>query len=205
MTRRWRIVIHGGIDGFSRKIMFLKASTDNKASTVFSAFLGAVQKHGLPVRTRTDKGESMQRKHGHPFSYTISIDLNMMRHRLIRYSILWKGGENRDIARYMLEHPDRGPGRPVIYVCQEETTSIFYFLLWMNATLYTWCWSLKIIENRRSTSSKCHQMLGNEHVDQLLFCHMIWGECFGTVDVLFHEKALCIVFQEGEVHIFSLY
>uniref|UniRef100_A0A3P9AHD1 Integrase catalytic domain-containing protein n=2 Tax=Esox lucius TaxID=8010 RepID=A0A3P9AHD1_ESOLU len=73
---RWRIVIHGGIEGFSRKIMFLRASNNNKASTVLECFLGAVNKHGLPHRVRSDKG-----------------------------------GENVDVARFMLEHPERGPER----------------------------------------------------------------------------------------------
>ncbi len=53
---RWRIVIHGGIDGFSRLIMFLQASSNNKADTVLSAFLSAVGEYGLPSRVRTDKG-----------------------------------------------------------------------------------------------------------------------------------------------------
>ncbi|XP_041862136.1 uncharacterized protein LOC121653022 [Melanotaenia boesemani] len=73
---RWRIVIHGGIDGYSRKIMFLNASNNNRATTVLQAFLGAVQKFGLPIRVRSDKG-----------------------------------GENVEVARYMLEHPERGAER----------------------------------------------------------------------------------------------
>ncbi|KAM4521387.1 uncharacterized protein V3H82_002128 [Fundulus diaphanus] len=73
---RWRIVIHGGIDGYSRKIMFLTASSNNRATTVLRAFLGAVQKFGLPIRVRSDKG-----------------------------------GENVEVARYMLEHPERGGER----------------------------------------------------------------------------------------------
>ena len=53
---RWRIVIHGGIDGYSRMIVFLQAATNNKASTVFQWFQSAVQTYGLPSRVRTDKG-----------------------------------------------------------------------------------------------------------------------------------------------------
>ena len=52
----WRIVIHGGIDGYSRLILFLKASTNNYASTVLSAFVSAVNEFGLPSRVRVDKG-----------------------------------------------------------------------------------------------------------------------------------------------------
>ncbi|KAG5260490.1 hypothetical protein AALO_G00309840 [Alosa alosa] len=39
---RWRIIIHGGIDGYSRKIMYMQANTDNKATTVFQCFMTAV-------------------------------------------------------------------------------------------------------------------------------------------------------------------
>ena len=52
---RWKIVIHSGIDGYSRLIMFLKASTNN-ASTVLSAFTSAIQEFGLPSRVRVDRG-----------------------------------------------------------------------------------------------------------------------------------------------------
>ena len=73
---RWRIVIHGGIDGFSRLITYLKVSTNNQASTVLTAFMEAVDKLGLPSRIRIDRG-----------------------------------GENVQVAEYMLGHPERGPGR----------------------------------------------------------------------------------------------
>lgn len=73
---RWRIVIHGGIDGFSRIPVYLKASNDNKASTVLSCFREAVSEYGLPSRVRSDKG-----------------------------------GENIDVATYMLTNIQRGPGR----------------------------------------------------------------------------------------------
>lgn len=53
---RWRFVIHAGIDGFSRMIMFLHCSTNNKASTVMSLFQSAVETFGLPSRVRSDKG-----------------------------------------------------------------------------------------------------------------------------------------------------
>ncbi len=53
---RWRCVIHGGIDGFSRCIVFLRCSTNNKADTVLSLFVNAVSNFGLPSRVRSDYG-----------------------------------------------------------------------------------------------------------------------------------------------------
>ena len=75
-TNRWRIVVHGGIDGYSRLPVFLKASDNNRASTVLACFCEAVAEYGLPSRVRSDKG-----------------------------------GENVDVSAYMLNHPERGPGR----------------------------------------------------------------------------------------------
>ena len=53
---RWRIVVHGGIDGFSRVVTYLQAATNNTARTALSAFLGGVASYGLPSRVRTDQG-----------------------------------------------------------------------------------------------------------------------------------------------------
>lgn len=53
---RWRIVVHGAIDGYSRVVVFLKASTNNKASTVLELFLAATQAFHYPRRIRTDFG-----------------------------------------------------------------------------------------------------------------------------------------------------
>lgn len=53
---RWRIVIHGCIDGYSRKIMYLQASNNNRAKTVLDLFLEATKENGWPSRVRSDKG-----------------------------------------------------------------------------------------------------------------------------------------------------
>ena len=50
------MVTHAGIDGYSRLIVYLKCSTNNRASTVLSAFEEGVQKFGLPSRVRSDQG-----------------------------------------------------------------------------------------------------------------------------------------------------
>ena len=52
----WGFVIHGAIDGFSRLIVFLHCSTNNKSSTVQDLFLNATQQYQWPSRVRTDLG-----------------------------------------------------------------------------------------------------------------------------------------------------
>ena len=73
---RWNFVIHGGLDGFSRLIVYLRVSTNNYAATVMTEFTAAVSEYGVPSRVRVDRG-----------------------------------GENVMVARWMLEHPHRGPNR----------------------------------------------------------------------------------------------
>ena len=49
---RWKIVVHGGIDGFSRRIVYLHAASNNRAETVFRLFHGAVLECGWPFRVK---------------------------------------------------------------------------------------------------------------------------------------------------------
>ena len=53
---RWKFIIHGAIDGYSRLVVFLKCSTNNTAATVLSSFITATQSYGVPKRLRTDLG-----------------------------------------------------------------------------------------------------------------------------------------------------
>lgn len=53
---RFKIVIHGFIDGKSRLITGIRASNNNRASTVLDVFLSAIEVHGTPSRVRGDHG-----------------------------------------------------------------------------------------------------------------------------------------------------
>lgn len=53
---RWRLITHGGIDGFSRTIVYLRCANNNRASTVADAFMEACSMHGLPQKVRSDLG-----------------------------------------------------------------------------------------------------------------------------------------------------
>ena len=53
---RWRLVTHAGIDGYSRLIVYLRCSTNNKARTVYELFIEAVHQYHLPSRVRSDQG-----------------------------------------------------------------------------------------------------------------------------------------------------
>lgn len=51
------MVIHGGIDGYSRVPVFLSIANNNRADTVLKAFQGSVSNYGLPLKVRSDKGK----------------------------------------------------------------------------------------------------------------------------------------------------
>lgn len=53
---RWRFVIHGGIDGYSRIPVFLRCASNNRAETMLSSFQRGVLDFGLPAKVRSDKG-----------------------------------------------------------------------------------------------------------------------------------------------------
>ena len=55
---RWKLVVHGCIDGFSRRIMYLSCGSNNLAETVLELILDAILKDGerWPSRIRVDRG-----------------------------------------------------------------------------------------------------------------------------------------------------
>ena len=52
----WGFVINGGIDGFSRFVVYLQCATNNKSETVGELFLLATGKYEWPSRVRSDYG-----------------------------------------------------------------------------------------------------------------------------------------------------
>lgn len=48
--------MHGAVDGYSRVLLYLRCETNNRASTVLSAFRKAVDTYGLPDCVRSDLG-----------------------------------------------------------------------------------------------------------------------------------------------------
>ena len=48
--------MHRGVNGYTRILVYLRASTNNLSDTVLELFLQAVEEYGLPSRVRSDKG-----------------------------------------------------------------------------------------------------------------------------------------------------
>lgn len=53
---RWRCVIHGCIDGYSRLVLYLKCANNNRSDTALQLFVSATLAYGIPSRVRSDKG-----------------------------------------------------------------------------------------------------------------------------------------------------
>ena len=47
---RWKLVVHGGIDGYSRLIMYLRVANNNRSDTVLAAFQHGIRQYGLPFK-----------------------------------------------------------------------------------------------------------------------------------------------------------
>ena len=53
---RWRLVVHAGVDGFSRLLVYIKCANNNAATTVFDAFSEGISEFGMPTHVRSDHG-----------------------------------------------------------------------------------------------------------------------------------------------------
>ena len=81
------MVTHAGIDGFSRMIVYMQCSNNNRSSTVYAAFLKAIQHYGLPSRARSDQGRE-----------NLLVAQHMLEHR---------GGERRSMVTGSSVHNQR--------------------------------------------------------------------------------------------------
>ena len=99
---RWRLVIHGCIDGYSRFIIYLHCCNNNKAETVKAQFLRSVSTFFWPRRVRPDHGmenievaREMLKKFG-TSSKPFLTGLSVHNQRIER---LWK-----DVLHYVLHY-----------------------------------------------------------------------------------------------------
>ena len=53
---RWRLMTHCGIDGYSRAVVYLRCSSNNRSDTVMQLFTEATEQFGVPSCVRSDKG-----------------------------------------------------------------------------------------------------------------------------------------------------
>ena len=53
---RWRLLVHAGVDGFSRTVTFANCANNNAAPTVLQAFMKGVSEFGVPEKVRSDHG-----------------------------------------------------------------------------------------------------------------------------------------------------
>ena len=53
---RYGLYVHGGIDGYSRLIPYLRCSPFNTAKVAFCSFLAGVERYSIPSRVRLDAG-----------------------------------------------------------------------------------------------------------------------------------------------------
>ncbi|CAG2214990.1 unnamed protein product [Mytilus edulis] len=123
---RWGMVIHGGIDGFSRMVTFMNLALDNKAATALEPFVRGCQEFGVPSRVRTDHGRE-----------NLDIATFMLTHRgANRGSIITgRSVHNQRIERLW---------RDLFQSCTNVFYQLFYFLekhhiLDETNELHLWC------------------------------------------------------------------
>lgn len=88
---RWGFVTHGAIDGYSRLVVYLRCSGNNRASTVYDLFLSAVRKYSLPSRVRSDHGRE---------NYLVAVHMLENRGALRNSMITGSSIHNQRIERF---------------------------------------------------------------------------------------------------------
>jgi hypothetical protein len=114
--RRYGIVLHGIIDGYSRLCVGLGAHTNNRQDTFFSLFEEACRNHGTPSRVRGDHGREnlaiaawMEQKRGlnrGSFLWGRRVEPSFFSSRLIQYlwpRLLYRSVHNIRIERLWVD------------------------------------------------------------------------------------------------------
>ena len=90
---RWRFVVHGGIDRFSRAVVYLACACNNRSQTVFELFLNSMSTYKCPRRIQSDHGTEnvdvarWMLQHFGPGSKPVLTGLSVHNQRIER---LWK-------------------------------------------------------------------------------------------------------------------
>ena len=107
---RWRLVIAGGIDGYSRLITYLQCFDNNRATTVVQCFFQGTRQYGFPSRVRSDRGGE---------NYLVSVLMCMVRGVNRGSHIAGRSVHNQRIERLW---------RDVFLFCVSTFYFLFYFM-----------------------------------------------------------------------------
>ncbi|XP_064641121.1 uncharacterized protein LOC135500638 [Lineus longissimus] len=107
---RWGFVIHGGIDGYSRLMVFLSVVCNNRAESVMTAFQGATAEYGVPSRVRADRGTE---------NNDVEHFMNIFRGRNRGSMIRGRSVHNQRIERFW---------RDLLHGCTHVYYDLFHFM-----------------------------------------------------------------------------
>ena len=107
---RWRLVIAGGIDGYSRLITYLQCFDNNRASTIVQCFYQGTREYGFPSRVRSDRGGE---------NYLVSVLMCLVRGANRGSLIAGRSVHNQRIERLW---------RDVFWFCVSTFYFLFYFM-----------------------------------------------------------------------------
>ena len=98
---RWKMVIHLGIDSFSRLVVYCKCSENNDSVTVLNLFKEAEERYGLPLTVRSDKGSENTGVWQYMYQKQLNLDAvvtgsSLQNQRVTRF--------NRDVYGQVLNH-----------------------------------------------------------------------------------------------------
>ncbi len=143
---RWRMVLHGGIDGFSRMIVFLHCSTNNRSETVFNLFNEAIKRFNVPSRVRSDKGGENIRVCEFMISYRGVAEVTPIDRKLKVLRCKWFCSSHDLGLQTMLTEKNQTSKekRSAVYKERRHQAELFYFKIavrlkrrWVQKAVYT--------------------------------------------------------------------